>query len=288
VLSGRVGHFGRRFAEVAERFGAAIDYLDFAPGSAADPESLAEAVRRGGYRVVLLTHCETSTGVLNDVTSLSRALDSAAERPLLLIDGVSSLAGAPLGLSDDDYDVVVTASQKAWMAPPGLSMLTVSARGWQRIAACRSPRLYLDLLEARRYAGRGETPWTPGLTLLYGLDVALDLILDEGLPQVYARHRHLAARLRQAMRASGLEVLASEECASPTVTAALLPEGVEFAAVSQHLLAQHQVTVADGQDQLKGRAIRIGHMGYIGDADIDHLSLAIGETMQHVTSRVGR
>lgn len=286
VLSVRVGHFGRRFAEIAERFGASLDYLDFAPGRPADPEALAGTLRRGRYRAVLVTHCETSTGVLNDLAGLAHALEAADERPLLLIDGVSSLAGTPLGLAEDDYDVVVTASQKAWMAPPGLSMLAVSRRGWQRIEACRSPRLYLDLAEARRYGARGETPWTPGLTLLYGLDTALDMILDEGLPRVFARHLRLASQLRRSMRAAGLHVLAAEEWASPTVTAALLPDGVGFGAVSQRLLAHHGVAVADGQDQLKGRAIRIGHMGYIGDADIEHLSSAVAETMQHVASQV--
>lgn len=271
ALSVSIGHFGERFAEAAVRSGATVDYLRSEPGSAADPTALASRLAEGGYDAVLVTHCETSTGVLNDLPALSRALDAAPRRPLLLIDGVSSLAGAPLGLSDEQFDVVVTASQKAWMSPPGLSMVAVSARAWEHMGNVEGRGGYLDLATARKYARRQETPWTPAVTLLYGLDAALDLILAEGVDNVLARHSRLAARLRRGFRVLGLETLAAEAVASPTVTAVRLPPGVAYADLSAYLRQHFGLVIADGQDQLKGKVFRIGHMGYIGDADVDYI-----------------
>jgi len=276
VLAITIGHFGERFAEIAARYGARLDYLHFAPGSAADAGRVAGQVCKRRYAAVLVTHSETSTGVLNDLDALSRALDQAGERPLLLVDGVSSLAGVPLGLRDDECDVAVTASQKAWMAPPGLAMLSVSQRAWEHIETCRSPRSYLDLLAARRFGRRGETPWTPAIPQLNGLDVALDLILSEGTANVYARHQRLATRFRAGLRQLRLQPLAAEDIASPTVTAALLPDGLASRAVIERLRLGYAVDVADGQDELKGKAIRVGHMGYVREGDIDGLLAALG------------
>ncbi|MGQ9553861.1 MAG: pyridoxal-phosphate-dependent aminotransferase family protein [Anaerolineae bacterium] len=282
VLSVCIGHFGERFAEIAEVFGAKVDYLRFAPGTAADPVLLAQQLTRERYEAVLVTHSETSTGVLNDLPAISRALDSAPYRPLLLVDGVSSLAAVPLSLADRECDIVVTASQKAWMAPPGLAMLVVSERAWAKIEACRSPRVYLDLVAARRYARRGETPWTPAISVLYGLDAALDLILAEGLASVFARHQLLARRFRAGLRDMGLTTLAREECASPTVTAVPLPSGVPAERLLEELRRQHGVEAAGGQGELKGRVLRFGHMGYIGEEDVDYLLMAISDVLARV------
>lgn len=275
VLAVSIGHFGERFAEAAVRSGATVDYLRFAPGQAADPSALAERVAAVSYDAVLVTHCETSTGVLNDLGALSQALDGASRRPLLLIDGVSSLAAVPLGLTDDGYDVAVTASQKAWMAPPGLAMVAVSRRAWERIES-RSRGGYLCLATARRYAKRDETPWTPAVTLLYGLDAALDLILTEGTENVFSRHRSLSARLRQGLRDLGLQTLASEEVASPTVTAVHLPPATSFGALADYLRLRHGLVIAGGQDGLKGKVFRLGHMGYINADDVQSIVESVG------------
>ena len=284
VLSVCIGHFGERLAEIAEVFGAKVDYLRFAPGTAADPVLLAQQLTRERYEAVLVTHSETSTGVLNDLPAISRALDSVPYRPLLLVDGVSSLAAVPLSLADHECDIVVTASQKAWMAPPGLAMLAVSERAWAKIEACRSPRTYLDLVAARRYARRGETPWTPAISVLYGLDAALDLILAEGLASVFARHQLLARRFRTGLRDMGLTTLAREECASPTVTVVPLPSAVPAERLLEELRLQHGVEAAGGQGELKGRAIRFGHMGYVSEQDIDYLLAAIADALLRVQS----
>lgn len=288
VLSVSIGHFGERFAEIAERFGATVDYLRSPVGSPADPSALAQQVAREPYDVVLLTHCETSTGVLNDVPALSRALGSGDDRPLLLLDGVSSLGAVPLGLSQADVDIAITASQKAWMTPPGLSLLSVSPRAWERIESCRSPRCYLDLALARRYAKRGETPWTPALTLLYGLDAALDLILAEGPATVAARHVRLACRIRAGLRDLGFTTLADEIHASPTVTAALLPPGVEYPGLTDTLSSEYGIEVAGGQGDLRGKIVRIGHMGHIHDADVDYLLDAFSAAVRQCRSAAAR
>ncbi|MHB0875179.1 MAG: pyridoxal-phosphate-dependent aminotransferase family protein [Anaerolineae bacterium] len=284
ALSVSIGHFGERFAEAAVRSGASVDYLRFPPGAAADPDAVARRLAGTAYDAVLVTHCETSTGVLNDLPALSRALAAAPRRPLLLIDGVSSLAGVPLGLDDDEYDIAVTASQKAWMAPPGLSMVVVSERAWANIEATKCSGAYLDLATARLYAKRHETPWTPAVTLLYGLDAALDLILAEGIENVFARHRRLATRLRQGLRQLGLETLAAEAVASPTVTAVHLPPGVRYAPLSAYLCAECGLVIAAGQDELKGKVFRLGHMGYIADSDVEFVLDAIAAGLKAVTT----
>jgi len=279
VLSIRVGHFGQRFAQIAERFGAQLDRLTFEPGQAADPKVVAAAVSKLDYHAVLVTHCETSTGVLNDLQAISQALDAARQRPLLLVDGVSSLGATPLGLHDDEFDIVVTASQKAWMTPPGLAMLAVSERAWLATERCTSPRFYFDLAAAHSYARRGETPWTPAISLLYGLDAATKLILKEGAAQVFSRHAHLARRLREGLRDMGLQILASEHHASPTVTVARLPCGLESASLLQRLRERHMIVAADGQGSLKGKVFRIGHMGYVSQDDVEYLLDAVRDVL---------
>jgi aspartate aminotransferase-like enzyme len=281
VLSLCSGYFGERFAQIAERFGAKVAYIRSEPGQPIDPAPVAEAAKKQRFTAVLATHSETSTGVLNDLPAISQALHAAPERPLLLVDGVSSLGAAPLGLADEEYDIAITASQKAWMAPPGLAMLAVSERAFKRAEVCRSPRLYFDVVAARKSASRGETPWTPAETLLYGLDAALDLILLEGVADVFARHRRLSARLRQGLRDLGLSVLSAEAWASPTVTAAFLPAGLAYAQFQAHLEAAYGIQLAGGQGALKDKVFRIGHMGYIADEDIEYLLQSIAGTLQH-------
>lgn len=284
VLSVCIGHFGERFAEIAQRYGAAVDYLRFEPGQAADPDLVRDRLASRRYRAVLVTHCETSTGVLNDVAALGEVIKQAPGQPLYLLDGVSSLGGVPFDMAAVGADVVVTASQKAWMTPPGLSMVVLSPRAWERAEACTTPRTYFDLKSARDYGRRGETPWTPAISLLYGLDAALDLIAAEGPERVYERHRTLSRAIREGLRDLGFTILADESHASPTVTAAHLPEGVVFAELSRLLEDEYSIQVSGGQGALKGRLLRIGHMGYIGESNVAYLLESIAAAVQRCRS----
>ncbi|NPV09003.1 MAG: alanine--glyoxylate aminotransferase family protein [Anaerolineae bacterium] len=284
VLSVCTGYFGERFAEIARRYGASVDYLRFEPGQPADPATVRDRLEANEYRAVLVTHCETSTGVLNDVVALAQVVRQAPTKPLLLLDAVSSLGAVPFDMNAIGADIVVTASQKAWMTPPGLAMLALSPPAWSRVENCATPRLYFDLLAARDSARRGETPWTPALTLLYGLDVALDLIADEGPQAVFARHQALARLVRDGLRRLGFVPLAAEAYASPTVTAAYLPAGVRFAELSQHLEDEFRVQVSGGQGPLKGKLLRIGHMGYIAEGNVTYLLEAIEAALRRCRS----
>lgn len=282
VLSLCTGHFGDRFAAIAEKYGAVVEYLRSDPGTSVDLTALADRLSGSAYRAVLATHCETSAGVLNPVAEIARVVDGAKERPLLLVDGVSSLGAVPFTMDEIGADVVVTASQKAWMTPPGLAMVALSDRAWERCRACSTPRFYLDLAAAKASARRGETPWTPCIPLLYGLESALSLIDAEGFDSVVERHRRLAGLVRQGLESLGFRVLAAPGFESPTVTAAYLPSGVDFEPLSSVLEEDHQLQIAGGQGTLKGKVIRVGHMGYIGDANVTYLLSAVAAALERV------
>ncbi len=282
VLSLSTGFFGERFASIAARYGATVDFLRSQPGCPVDPTMVAQRLSERSYRAVLVTHCETSTGVLNPIADIAAAVDRSQERPLLLLDGVSSLGAVPLDMDGLRIDVVVTASQKAWMTPPGLAMIALSERAWQRVEQCSTPRYYLDLIAARSSGIRGETPWTPGLSLMYGLEAALSLIKAEGFDEVVRRHLRLSRRVRAGLEAMDFRLLASPGYESPTVTAAYLPQGVAYESLSGLLESEHGVQVAGGVGEMKGKIIRIGHMGYIGEDNVAYLLESIAASLRQL------
>ncbi|NLT41324.1 MAG: alanine--glyoxylate aminotransferase family protein [Anaerolineae bacterium] len=286
VLSLSTGYFGERFAGIAARYGAKVDYLRARPGATVDAGAVAARLSTASFRAVLVTHSETSTGVLNPVGEIARVVNEASNRPLLLLDGVSSLGAVPLAMDTLNVDVVVTASQKAWMTPPGLAMVALSDRAWERASGCTSPRYYFDLAAARDSALRGETPWTPGVSLLYGLEAALGLMEAEGFERVTARHLRLAARVREGLVQLGFSLVAAPGFESPTVTAAYLPAGVEAHQLTACLERDFGIQIAGGQADLKGRIIRIGHMGYIGEDNVTNLLRSIESALALIREEV--
>jgi aspartate aminotransferase-like enzyme len=239
-------------------------------GKAIDVDEVQHALRDlHDVRILLTTHNETSTGVLNDLAALAGMLRCfEGSRPLWLVDAVSSLGAVDLPMDQWGCDVVISASQKAWMAPPGLALLGISDRAWDYVRQARCPRFYWDLGAARRCSALGQTPFTPALPALYGLYVSLSRMAAEGLPAIIARHRRWAERLRAGLQSLGLSLLADEQVASPTVTAVFTPNGMS-AMELQRLLSERGVDVAAGQGPLKDRILRIAHMGYCSDEDID-------------------
>lgn len=261
VLSLPMGAFGERFAEVAAAFGLDVERLPVEYGRGLDADAVGAHLRqdRRGFRGVLLTFNETSTGVLVDLPAVAAAIRSAAPDALLLVDAVSGLGGADLRTDAWGCDVVIAGSQKALMTPPGLGMLSVGPRALEASRRSTLPRSYWDWGPYREMAEHGETPYTPAVSLWYELDAALRRILAEGLPAVFARHRAMRAVARAAFPAAGFPLLTSDADASPTVTAALLPQGLDFTAFSAGL-ARHGATVAGGMGPLRGKMVRIGHM----------------------------
>lgn len=282
VLAVSCGVFGQRFADIARAFGANVEQLDFPWGQALNADAVGQALRRHpDTRVLLTTHNETSTGVLNDLAPLASVLRSlGASRPLWLVDAVSSLGAVELPMDKWGCDLVISASQKAWMAPPGLAFIGVSARAWEFVAQARCPRFYWDLDSVRRYAAKGQTPFTPAVSTLYALRASLASMAEEGLPAIVVRHHRLAEHLRAGLKALGLRLFAGEAAASPTVTAAYVPHDMSATVVRQRLVAEHGVVVATGQGPLKDKLLRIAHMGCCSIEDIDHVLDALRSVLQ--------
>ena len=280
VLVVSIGAFGDRFAQIAQRFGAQVEKLEFAWGTAADPAALADRIRADvnqEIRAVFVTHNETSTGVTNDIPALRAAV--GGHPALFIVDAVSSLGAMPLETDNWNLDVVVAGSQKSFMIPPGLSFVCVSSRAWDVAAKCTNARFYWDLGKAREMAAKGQTPFTPAIPQVAALVESLRMIRAEGLPGIFTRHRKLREMTRQAVRALGLELLATDAVASAAVTSVLPPAGLEANALRKTLLERCNVVVAGGQGKLDNKIFRIGHLGYIQGLDIIAVIAALEMTL---------
>jgi aspartate aminotransferase-like enzyme len=280
VLAISIGEFGDRFAAIATAFGVDVTRYTVEPGQAADPVAVGERLRAMAAagtpaRAVLVTHNETSTGVTNPMAQIAEAVHGAAPDALLLVDGISGLGAIPFETDAWGLDLVATGSQKSWMSPPGLAMVSVSERAWQAMETARLPRFYFDLRRARASAGSGETPFTPAVGICFALDAALELIEAEGYDAVFARHAAVAAATRAGLAAMGFRLFADPAHASDTVTAALVPEGADWPAFSKELRSRGLV-IAGAQGTLAGRVFRVGHLG---DVHVDDIVRAL-ETIE--------
>jgi len=267
VLAVSSGAFGERFADIAEAYGAEVKRLSFEWGKPADPEAVRQTLRAdGGISAVLVTHNETSTGVTNDLKSISAIVKEFDK--LLLVDAISGLGSIDLPVDTWKCDVVVSGSQKGWMVPPGLAMASVSDKAWQAHAKAKMPRFYWDFTKAKSYLEKGQTPWTPAVSVFFGLSVALDMILAEGLSNVFARHTRVADLARSGVKSLGLSLFADEKYASNTVTAVKASEKLDVPKLLQILRDEHNVVLAGGQGKLAGKIFRIGHLGWVAEEDI--------------------
>ena len=278
VLSLSNGFFGDRFCDAAESYGAHVSRLTFEWGKPVYPEIVREALKADAdIKAVLVTHNETSTGVTNDLNSISTVVKEFDK--LLLVDAVSSLGCIDLPTDDWHCDVVVTASQKGWMVPPGLAIVSVSEKAWKAHAHARMPRYYWDFTKAKDYLGKGQTPWTPAISIFYALDTTLDLMLDEGLPNVFARHSRVAQFARDGIRSLGLSLFPQESCASNTVTAVNALDKVNVPKLVKLLREEQNVVIAGGQSKLSGKIFRIGHLGWVEEDDMRTVLQAIAKTL---------
>jgi aspartate aminotransferase-like enzyme len=269
VLAVTIGVFGNRLAKIAELFGLHVTRLEVPWGQAADPQAIAARLAElPGARGVLVTHNETSTGVTNDLQAIAAAIRAARPDILLVVDAVSSLGCVDLRMDEWDLDLVFTGSQKGWMVPPGLAMIAASARAWTATERATLPRYYWDLRLARKSLEKGQTPYTPPVGIYFGLDVALQMMREEGREAIFARHQAVASLTHTRARALGLQLFAEPAHASHTVTAIQVPEGVDGKALTKALREREGVVIAGGQERLEGQIIRIGHLGYVHEADI--------------------
>jgi aspartate aminotransferase-like enzyme len=280
VLAVTIGEFGDRFALIAETYGAEVRRLEFEPGTAAQADVVAAALKEDTEtKAVLLTHNETSTGVTNDVEAIGKAIRAVNPDILYLVDAISSMGCIPFSTDVWGVDVAMTCSQKGFMIPPGLAFVTLSPRAWAAYEKAKMPRFYLDIGLYREYAAKGQPPFTPSVSLYYGLDMALSMMEDEGFEQVNGRHHDVAEYTRGKVRGLGLELLAVGKEASDTITSVVIPEGISAAELLKVLNSEFDTVLASGQGKLTGKIVRIGHMGIVDreaiDSAIDSLAIAL-------------
>ncbi len=279
VLAVTIGSFGDRFAKIASAFGAQVERFEVPWGEAAEPQALAQHLAANPpYRAVLLTHNETSTGVTNPLRELVQAVHGAPGDPLVLVDGISGLGAMPFEMDAWGIDLVVSASQKAWMGSPGIAIAALGERAWAATEIASMPRVYWDLAEARKWAEKGQTPWTPAVSVLFGLRVGVRRLLEEGREQTWARHAAIAAAVQAGLEALGLRLVAAAEDRSSTVTAAWLPGGLEWGPFNAAMRAKGLI-VAGGQGAWAGKILRFGHMGGVGIEEMDEAVRIMGETL---------
>jgi len=263
VLGVSIGSFGDRFAKIAGIYGADVTKLDAEWGYAAAPDEVREKLRAmPGVKAVLLTHNETSTGVMNPIPELAAAVREEAPDALILVDSVSGLGAVPFQMDDWGVDLVVTGSQKAWMAAPGLAMVAASARAWTAMETATMPRFYLDLRSHRDAAANGQTPFTPAIAVVYQVDEGLRLMAEEGAESIFARHEACAAAARAGLSALGFELFSDQRHASRTVTAAHVPADLDWKAFNGEV-KRRGVVLAGGQGKLVGKIFRLGHLGSV-------------------------
>ncbi len=277
VLAVVTGAFGKRFADIAETYGASVDRLEVDWGTAVEPGQVESRLGTARYKAVLCTLNETSTGVVNPIQEIAQRCHAAGV--LCLVDAISGLLATPLEVDAWGVDVAVAGSQKAFMIPPGLSFVTMSEAAWQASESARMPRYYFDLAAARKTLAQGENPWTPAVSLVYALAEALEMIEDEGVPQVLARHVRLRDGVRAGLRAMDLALLAPDECASPAVTGFRPPVGLEADAVRKQLRTRYGCEMAGGQGPLKGKIIRLGHLGYVHEPQVLQGLMLLGQAL---------
>ena len=292
LLSCAVGVFGLRFASIARAYGCAVEVLDTPLGAALDPGALAARLDADSQRRIdgiLLTHNETSTGVQNDMAALAPIV--RRHGAVTLVDSVSGLGASEFRMDEWGYDVVVTASQKALAAPPGVAMVAASPRAWDRMSKSKISRFYFDLRRAREAARDGQTPWTPPVSVVYALEAALERYEQAGAVAAFDRHARYAEAIRDALEALGFVLLSRPGAHSVTVVAASPPSGVESGALLRLLRERFGVVLSGGQGELAGKIVRFGTMGDVGEADllgaIGAIELALAELGANVTPGAG-
>jgi len=268
VLVASIGNFGDKYRDIAQAAGAEVEYLAFPWGRAIDPQVIADKLRadtRHEIKAVLFTQHETSTGVYNPVEAIAAA---RGDHPaLLLVDAISGLAACPLKTDEWGLDVVVASSQKALMTPPGLALITVSERAWASFQE-QGARHYFNLRRYQQSAAKNETPETPAVSLMFAMNEAASMILEQGLDDYIAAHYRHRDAVRAGLKALGLALVADDRCAGGAITSFYLPENIQPAAMLKLIATKYDTVLCGGLGQLSAHSLRFAHVGYVRDMDI--------------------
>ena len=270
VLSLVIGNFGQRWAKIAKALGADVETIEVEPGNAINPEVLKEKLAQDTnkeIKIVTLTHNETSTGVTNNVKELVALIKDHGA--ISVVDGVTSLGAIECKMDEWGIDVLVSGSQKGFMLPPGLAFLAASEKAWAKHKECQRPNFYFNWEANRKSVVANSTAFTPAVSLFAGLKVALEMIKEEGIENVVARHTKLANGLRAAVKAIGLKLFAVDEAtASNSITAIYPPEGISVPDIRKVLKNDYDIVVANGQNKLKDKIFRMGTLGFVSERDV--------------------
>jgi len=262
----RGGKFGERWGKICQAYGIECVFIDVEWGKGVDPKVVAKAIEDNpGVRAVYATASETSTATKHDVEALGKVV-KGKDDVIICVDAVTAVGVYDVPVDEWGLDVVVVGSQKALMLPPGLAIVAVSDKGWKAAERSNLPRFYLDLTRERKSQEKGETAFTPAVTLVVGLNEALHMLKEETLEGVWGRHERLAKATRAAAGGLGLELFSSSPVNS--VTGIRVPNGVDGSAVVKNMRIKYGITIAGGQDHLKGKIVRIAHIGYFSEFDI--------------------
>jgi aspartate aminotransferase-like enzyme len=274
VLAVSIGSFGDRFGSIAKAFGANVVALNFEWGKAAKPEAIQDALDSDPeIKAVLVTHNETSTGVTNDLPAISAVVKGAGK--LLVVDSISGIGAIKCPVDEWRLDVTIAGSQKGWMVPPGLTMISVSPDAWKAHASAKMPRTYWDFTQAKKYIERGQTPWTPAVSMIFAFDVALDILLRKGMENIVAHHARIGNAARAGMKSLGLDLVADEAHASDTVTAVWGGPSLDIKEFRRILREENKIVLGGGQGKLDGKIFRIGHMGFVSEPEIQEVTAAV-------------
>lgn len=283
VLVGNNGKFGDRWAQISKAYGLDVQQITAEWGEALNPEDFAAALQADSekkIKAVILTHSETSTGVLNDLEIITEHVKQHGEA-LMIVDAVTSLGSHNIPVDQLGIDVIASGSQKGFMLPPGLGFVAVSDKAWTAYKSATLPKFYLDLGKYRKAANKDSTPFTPPINLYFGLKVALEMMKAEGLESIFARHTRHKEATRLAMQALGLPLFAPDSNASPAITS-VIPDGVDAEKIRSVMKKRFSIALAGGQDHLSGKIFRMGHLGYVSDRDILCAISALEATLQEL------
>jgi aspartate aminotransferase-like enzyme len=286
VLVVSAGYFGERWAKLAKAYGADVDHLSYDWGEIPSADDVASLLGERAATAVFLTQSETSTGVVSDLQPVAAAARDAGA--LSVVDAISSLGAVPLETDTWGIDVVAAGAQKALMTPPGLAMVSASEAAWEKSATATSPSFYFDWEITRKGQSKLDAPVTPPVSLVAGLNVALGIILEQGLEAAFDRHVRLGRACREGVKAMGLELFSPDDDSSAVVTAVRAPDGIDSDELVLLLRDRHGVTLAPGQGELKGKIFRIGHIGYYDVFDITTALAAVELALVELGAEVER
>ena len=280
VICGENGKFGQRWVKVAEEFGLEVIKINAEWGKPLDPENFKNILEndlKKDIKAVILTHSETSTGVINDLKTISQYIRNH-KKALSIIDCVTSIGAFNVPTDEWELDVVASGSQKGYMIPPGLSFISMSEKAWKANQLSNLPKFYLDLKLYKKSLLNNSNPFTPSVNLMFALDEALKMMKEEGLENIFQKHERHKRAISEAAKKLNLKLFANEKSLSPSITA-IETQNFDAESFRKSIQVKYGIQLAGGQDHLKGKIFRVGHLGYINDLDIISVITAIGLTL---------